>query len=128
MTVCKVALANLAMWVRDDYFPPSYQLPGTITQNSPTIQVERCPLNERVLNWDLALLCERVQSGVASSPPHSTLFPSGWCRPTEGVSRGKICSMVSNDACQLILSSRKASIRLLAASISAFEIKRSANA
>ncbi len=24
MTVCKVALANLAMWVRDYYFPPSY--------------------------------------------------------------------------------------------------------
>ncbi len=42
MTVCKMALANLAMWVRDHYFPPSYaqatwkrllpffQLPGTI--------------------------------------------------------------------------------------------------
>jgi len=24
MTVCKVAVANLAMWVRDYYFPPSY--------------------------------------------------------------------------------------------------------
>lgn len=24
MTVCKVAMANLAMWVRDRYFPPSY--------------------------------------------------------------------------------------------------------
>lgn len=24
MTVCKVALANLAMWVRDHYFPASY--------------------------------------------------------------------------------------------------------
>ncbi len=24
MTVCKVALENLAMWVRDRYFPPSY--------------------------------------------------------------------------------------------------------
>jgi hypothetical protein len=43
MTVCKVALVNLAMWVRDNYFPPSYaqatwkrllpffQLPGTNT-------------------------------------------------------------------------------------------------
>jgi len=41
MTVCKVTLANLAMWVRDHYFPSSYaqatwkrllpffQLPGT---------------------------------------------------------------------------------------------------
>ena len=46
MTVCKVALANLAMWVHDHYFPPSYaqatwkrllpffQLPGTITQDA----------------------------------------------------------------------------------------------
>lgn len=24
MTVCKVALANLGMWVRDEYFPASY--------------------------------------------------------------------------------------------------------
>jgi hypothetical protein len=24
MTVCKVAVANLAMWVRDHYVPPSY--------------------------------------------------------------------------------------------------------
>ena len=24
MTVCKVALANLGMWVRDRYFPASY--------------------------------------------------------------------------------------------------------
>jgi hypothetical protein len=46
MTVCKVALANLAMWTRDQYFPPSYahatwrrllpffQLPGIITRES----------------------------------------------------------------------------------------------
>ena len=43
MTVCKVALANLGMWVRQQYFPASYahagwkrlqvffQLPGRIT-------------------------------------------------------------------------------------------------
>lgn len=53
MTVCKVALANLAMWVRDHYFPPSYaqatwkrllpffQLPGTITQDATLVQVDR---------------------------------------------------------------------------------------
>lgn len=28
MTVCKVALANLAMWVRDQYFPAAYTRPG----------------------------------------------------------------------------------------------------
>jgi hypothetical protein len=72
MTVCKVAAANLAMWVRDHYFPPSYaqatwkrllpffQLPGTITQNAQMVQVELRPFNDRALNRDLAVLCERV--------------------------------------------------------------------
>ena len=27
MTVLKLALANLAMWVRDNYFPPEYARP-----------------------------------------------------------------------------------------------------
>ena len=72
MTVCKVALANLAMCVRDRYFPPSYaqatwkrllpffQLPGTITQDSTMVQVELRPCNDRALNRDLAILCEHV--------------------------------------------------------------------
>jgi hypothetical protein len=72
MTVCKVAVANLAMWVRDRYFPPSYvqatwkrllpffQLPGTIIQDSTMVRVELRPFNDRVLNRDLAILCERV--------------------------------------------------------------------
>jgi hypothetical protein len=58
MTVCKVALANLAMWIRDRYFQLSYaqatwkrllpffQLPGTITQDSTIVQVELCSFNE----------------------------------------------------------------------------------
>jgi len=62
MTVCKAALANLAMWVRDRYFPPSYaqaawkcllpffQLPGTIIQNSTMVQVELRPFNDCALN------------------------------------------------------------------------------
>ena len=72
MTVCKVALANLAMWVRDQYFPASYahatwqrllpffRLPGTITRDAATIQVELTPFNDRALNRDLAVLCEHV--------------------------------------------------------------------
>ena len=72
MTVCKVVVANLAMWVRDHYFPPSYaqatwkrllpffQLPGTITQDATLVQVELRPFNDRVLNRDLAVLCERA--------------------------------------------------------------------
>ncbi len=58
MTVCKVALANLAMWVRDHYFPPPYaqatwkrllpffQLPGTITQDA-TLVEDRTPPVQR---------------------------------------------------------------------------------
>ena len=80
MTVCKVALANLAMWVRDHYFPPSYaqatwkrllpffQLPGTITQDSTVVQVELRPFNDRALNRDLAILCERVNQASPHLP------------------------------------------------------------
>jgi hypothetical protein len=72
MTICRVALANLAMWTRDQYFPASYahatwhrllpffQIPGTITHDATTIQVELTPFNDRALNRDLAHLCEQV--------------------------------------------------------------------
>ena len=46
-----------ATWRR---LPPFFQLPGTITRNATTIQVELTPFNDRALNHDLALLCERV--------------------------------------------------------------------
>lgn len=72
MTICKVALANLAMWVRDRYFPASYaqatwkrlfpffQLSSTITHSTQMVQVELHPFNDRALNRDLAILRERV--------------------------------------------------------------------
>ncbi len=80
MTVCKVALANLAMWVRDHYFPPCYaqatwkrllpffQRPGTITQDAQMVRVELRPFNDRVLNRDLAVLCERVNQALPCLP------------------------------------------------------------
>ncbi len=80
MTICKVALANLTMWARDHYFPPSYaqatwrrllpffQLPGTITQDATMVQVELCPFNDRALNRDLAILCERVNQASPRLP------------------------------------------------------------
>ena len=85
-TVCKVALANLAMWVRDHYFPPSYaqatwrrlqpffQLSGTITQDATLVQVELRPFNDRELNRDLALLCERVNQASPHLPGGRRLF------------------------------------------------------
>src|SRR6266568_7021958 len=72
MTVCKVALANLAMWVRDHYFPveyaragwhrlqPFFQLPGRIHWGSESIEVELKPFNDRALNRDLEALCVKV--------------------------------------------------------------------
>jgi len=68
------------MWVRDRYFPPSYaqatwkrllpffQLPGTITQDSTRVQVELRLFNDRALNRDLAILCERVNQASLCLP------------------------------------------------------------
>jgi hypothetical protein len=78
MTVCKVALANLGMWVRDHYFPTSYahaswhrlqpffQLPGRISWGQDRVEIELKPFNDRALNRDLELLCARV----AEAQPH----------------------------------------------------------
>jgi hypothetical protein len=72
MTVFKVALANLAMWTRDQYFPdtyatatwerlaPFFRLPGIIRSNQQTVEVELRPFNDRQYNRDLSLLCQRV--------------------------------------------------------------------
>lgn len=61
MTVCKVVLANLAMWVRDRYFPLSYaqatwkrllpffQLPGTITLHEHLVQDESAGSHRRTV-------------------------------------------------------------------------------
>ncbi len=84
MTVCKVAMANLAMWVRDQYFPPSYahatwhrlapffRLPGTVVSDATTVRVELRPFNDRALNRDLTSLCERVNGA-------SPRLPDGRC-------------------------------------------------
>lgn len=80
MTVCKVAMANLAMWVRDRYFPPSYahatwlrlvpffRLPGNIIYHATTVQVELRPFHDRALNRDLTSLCERVNEASPRLP------------------------------------------------------------
>ena len=72
MTVCKVALANLGMWVRDHYFPASYahaswhrlqvffQLPGQISWGVERVEVELKGFNDRALNRNLETLCAKV--------------------------------------------------------------------
>jgi hypothetical protein len=72
MTVCKLALANLAMWTRDQCFPapyahatwarlaPFFQLPGSITSSRQMVSVQLRPFNDRQYNRDLVLLCQQV--------------------------------------------------------------------
>lgn len=72
MTTCKLALANLAMWTRDQCFPSSYahatwarlapffHLPGSIISSQQTVSVQLRPFNDRQYNRDLSLLCHRV--------------------------------------------------------------------
>jgi hypothetical protein len=72
MTIFKVALANLGMWVRDQCFPASYahaswqrlqiffQLPGRIFWGQDRVEVELKRFNDRALNRDLETLCAKV--------------------------------------------------------------------
>jgi hypothetical protein len=47
---------------------PFFQLPDTITQNTKLVQVELRPFNDRELNRDLAVLCERVNQASPRLP------------------------------------------------------------
>jgi hypothetical protein len=80
MTVCKVALANLGMWMRDHYFPVEYahaswqrlqvffQLPGRIHWGAESVEVELKPFNDRALNRDLTILCANVANAQPRLP------------------------------------------------------------
>jgi hypothetical protein len=80
MSVCVVALTNLVMWVREQYFPASYgqatwarlapffHLPGRIVSTPGAVQVTLRPFPTRALTRDLALLCERVAAARPRLP------------------------------------------------------------
>jgi hypothetical protein len=80
MTACKVALANVGMWVRDHYFPAEYahaswhrlqiffQLPGRISWGSEKVEVELKRFNDCALNRDLEALCAKVAQGQPCLP------------------------------------------------------------
>lgn len=88
MTVCKVALANLVMWTRDQFFPaeythatwhrlaPFFHLPGRVRSSEAMIQVELRPFNDRQLTRDLQAVCERVN---AQPPRPFSLTKRGLC-------------------------------------------------
>ncbi|MDP9351787.1 MAG: hypothetical protein M3P51_09655 [Chloroflexota bacterium] len=72
MTALKLALANLAMWVRDNYFPaeyahatwqrlvPFFRLPGWVALEPDAVRVRLRAFNGRGLSLDLVAICERV--------------------------------------------------------------------
>ena len=80
MTVCTVALANLAMWTRDRFFPASYaratwprlapffRLPGQVVWGPDAATVTLQPFNDRRLTRDLAALCRRVDAAQPRLP------------------------------------------------------------
>lgn len=47
---------------------PFFQLPGRVIRGPATVQVELRPFNDRQLNRDLVLLCERVNVAQPQLP------------------------------------------------------------
>jgi hypothetical protein len=80
MTLFKVGLANVGMWVRDRYFGESYQhcgwqrllpffkLGGRVTTTASEVQLEFCAFNNRALVRDLEEVCRNVNSSGAILP------------------------------------------------------------
>jgi hypothetical protein len=80
MTLFKVGLANLGMWVRDHYFGESYQhcggprllpffkLGGWMSVTATEVKLELCAFNNRALVRDLEELCGKVNAGAVTLP------------------------------------------------------------
>jgi hypothetical protein len=80
MTLLKVALANLGMWVRDHYFGESYQhcgwqrllpffkLGGWVSTTTSEVHLEVCAFNNRALMRDVEEVCHQVNAGDARLP------------------------------------------------------------
>jgi hypothetical protein len=80
MTLLKVGLANLGMWVRDHYFGESYQhcgwqrlvpffqLGGWITTTTSGVQLDVCAFNNRALRRDLEEVCRNVNASGGILP------------------------------------------------------------
>jgi hypothetical protein len=94
MTVCKVALTNLGMWVRDQYFPvdyahatwqrlaPFFQVPGRVTWEREQVRVELRPFNDRQLTRDLHAVCGRVTAASLRLPDGHQLVMTVAAQPT----------------------------------------------
>ncbi len=102
MTALKVALVNLAMWVRDNYFPPEYahatwqrlapflRLPGRMVSGLDAVSVDLRSFNDRRLNRDLVVLRARVAAGGLRMPDGRLLvFEAPEGRPLACATRGR---------------------------------------
>jgi hypothetical protein len=88
MTLLKVGLANLGMWVRDQYFGESYQhcgwqrllpffkLGGWVTTTANEVQLEVCAFNNRALVRDLEEVCRKVNAASPTLPDGRRLVVS----------------------------------------------------
>jgi hypothetical protein len=80
MTLLKVGLANLGMWVRDHYFAESYQscgwerlvpffqLSGWVTATETEVRLDFSPFNHRAMGRDLQELCRTVNTSEVHLP------------------------------------------------------------
>jgi hypothetical protein len=80
MTLLKVGLANLGMWVRDHYFGenyhpcgwerlvPFFQLSGWVTATETEVRLEFSPFNHRGMGRDLQDLCQKVNTDGVHLP------------------------------------------------------------
>src|SRR3989440_1716218 len=88
MTVLKLGLANLGMWVRNQYFGESYQhcgwqrllpffkLGGWVTTTTNELQLQLCAFNNRALVRDLEELCRKVNAARVALPDGRRLVVS----------------------------------------------------
>ena len=100
MTLFKLGLANLGMWVRDRYFGASYQncgwqrllpffqLGGWVTTTTKEVRLEVCAFNNRALGRDLEEVCHKVNAGTVTLPDGRHLvmtvgqrLRAGWSGP-----------------------------------------------
>jgi hypothetical protein len=103
MTMLKVALVNLVLWVRDRFFPaayahatwkrlaPFFHLAGRIHWGREEVEVELCPFNDRQLNRDLVGLCERVTTNRPRLPDGRRLVFSVCSDRTRTLERYRRC-------------------------------------
>src|SRR5712692_8116636 len=103
MTLLKVGLANLGMWVRDHYFGESYQscgwerlvpffqLSGWVTALETEVRLNVSPFNHRGMGRDLQDLCRKVNTDGAHLPDGRRLVLTVG-RPRSGCLHGPLAN------------------------------------